>query len=69
VAHAYQGAAGMVRSAAVGAALTAMVFLTHSLWPAIVLHAALDWVGGLIGWLILRDAIAPSQEADLLSAR
>jgi membrane protease YdiL (CAAX protease family) len=67
--HAYQGAAGMVRSATLGAALTAMVALTHSLWPAIVLHAALDWMGGLTGWLILRDPGEVSDEPATLNPR
>lgn len=67
--HAYQGAAGMVRSATIGAALTAMVALTHSLWPAIVLHAALDWMGGLTAWLILRDPVASAQETQALNPR
>jgi uncharacterized protein len=55
--HLYQGKAGVVRTAAVGAALTVIVFVTRSLWPAIVLHAALDWMGGLTGWLVMRDAL------------
>ena len=58
-AHAYQGATGVVRSAAMGALLTAFVFVSQSLWPAIVLHAALDVMGGCIGWLIVRDAAPP----------
>ncbi|MEP6503379.1 MAG: CPBP family intramembrane glutamic endopeptidase [Betaproteobacteria bacterium] len=57
-AHAYQGAAGMVRSATLGALFTVLVAVTHSLWPGIVLHAAMDWMGGLTGWLILRDVPA-----------
>jgi membrane protease YdiL (CAAX protease family) len=60
-AHAYQGVAGMVRTALLGAGLTLIVFLTHSLWPAIALHAVLDGMGGWIGWLILRDRTAPAR--------
>ncbi len=67
--HAYQGTAGMLRSATIGAALTAMLALTHSLWPAIVLHAALDWMGGLTAWLILRDPVASSRDAGALNSR
>jgi membrane protease YdiL (CAAX protease family) len=67
--HAYQGAAGMIRSATLGAAFTAIVVLTRSLWPAIVLHAALDWTGGLTGWLILRDPEVSAQETEALRQR
>lgn len=60
--HSYQGAAGMIRSATLGAIFTAIVVMTRSLWPAIVLHAALDWMGGLTGWPILRDpGVSPLQ--------
>jgi len=38
------------------------VLLTRSLWPAIVLHAAVDAMGGVIAWLVLRDA-APKAAA------
>ena len=54
-AHAYQGASGVVRSALAGALMTAIVFVSQTLWLAIVLHAALDWMGGCIAWLILRE--------------
>jgi membrane protease YdiL (CAAX protease family) len=57
--HAYQGLAGVIRTALLGLVFTAVVLLTRSLWPAIVLHAAVDAMGGVIAWLILRDP-APS---------
>ena len=52
--------------AAVLAAMAADHFLTRSLWPAIALHAAVDAMGGVLGWLILREppaapAIEPSR--------
>jgi len=53
--HAYQGRAGVLRSAVFGAVFTLVVFLCQSLWPGIVLHALLDGMGGLIAWLILRE--------------
>jgi uncharacterized protein len=65
--HAYQGTAGMIRSAVAAAVFTAIVVVTRSLWPAIVLHAAVDWMGGLTGWLFLRDAARSPGEADALS--
>jgi len=64
VAHAYQGREGLARTAMMGAAFAAIVALAGSLWPAIVFHAALDAVGGWIGWLILRDdAARPGEDA------
>ncbi len=60
--HLYQGTSGMVKCGVLGAVMTAIVFLTHSLWPAIVLHAAIDCMGGLIGWLILREPAATPQD-------
>ena len=53
--HAYQGRAGVIRSAAFGAVATVIVVLCHSLWPVIVVHAALDWMGSLVAWTILRE--------------
>jgi membrane protease YdiL (CAAX protease family) len=59
-AHAYQGLGGLSRSALLGAALTAVVLVTGSLWPAIALHAVIDGMGGWIGWVILRDRPMPA---------
>lgn len=42
VAHSYQGRAGIVRAASIGAALTLVVAITGSLLPAMVLHATMD---------------------------
>lgn len=67
--HLYQGTSGMIKCAVLGAVMTAIVVLTHSLWPAIVLHAAIDWMGGLIGWLILREPAATPQAMEPLSPR
>ena len=36
------------------------LLVTRSLWPGIVLHAALDFVGGWIALLILREPAAAS---------
>lgn len=62
-AHAYQGAAGVIRTGLLGLVFTAIVLLSGSLWPAIVLHAAVDAMGGVIAWLILRDP-APMAAAE-----
>lgn len=56
-AHAYQGPAGVVRTGLFGLVFTAIVLLTRSLWPAIVLHAVIDAMGGVLAWLVLRDPV------------
>ena len=66
-AHAYQGVAGMIRTGLIGLVFTAIVLLSGSLWPAIVLHAAVDAMGGLTAWLILRDP-APKAAAAAASS-
>lgn len=48
--HAYQGMQGMIRVAAVGAVLTAMVLFCGSLIPVILLHAAIDVTQGRMAW-------------------
>jgi len=54
-AHAYQGLAGVIRTGLLGLVFTAVVLLTQSLWPAILLHVIGDALGGVIAWLVLRD--------------
>jgi len=63
-AHAYQGLAGIVRTGLLGLVFTAIVLMTRSLWPAIVLHAVVDAMGGVLAWLILRDPVLPSSAAE-----
>ncbi|MEQ8404589.1 MAG: CPBP family intramembrane glutamic endopeptidase [Oceanicaulis sp.] len=48
--HAYQGVAGMVRIIPITVVLTLLVLLGGTLWPAILLHVAVDMVGGLMLW-------------------
>jgi membrane protease YdiL (CAAX protease family) len=64
VAHAYQGLAGIVRTGLLGLAFTAIVLMTRSLWPAIVLHAIVDAMGGVLAWLVLRDPVLPTSAAE-----
>ena len=44
--HAYQGWRGIVMTTFAGAFLTAVVLVTGSLWPAIVIHALMDLHAG-----------------------
>ena len=50
--HAYQGWRGMIRASLMGALLMAVRLAADSLWPAMLLHAAADILGG---WLIYRS--------------
>ncbi len=49
-AHIYLGAAQVPRTALVGLALALIVVASGSLWPAIVIHAAIDLSSGEIGF-------------------
>jgi membrane protease YdiL (CAAX protease family) len=46
LAHAYQGARGIVATFAVGAFLAGVVWVSGSLWPAMLVHALLDLNAG-----------------------
>jgi hypothetical protein len=52
--HGYEGVKNVLIVGIVGCALTAVVILFGSLWPAIVIHALVDLQQGLAAWLILR---------------
>lgn len=51
--HAYQGMQGMIRILPVSVVLTVVFVLSGSLWPAILLHVAVDVLSGLMVWAIL----------------
>jgi membrane protease YdiL (CAAX protease family) len=53
--HAYQGVRGMIQTGIFGAFYTAIVWLTDSLWPAIVSHVLVDAFAGVMAWIALRD--------------
>lgn len=61
VAHAYQGVPGMLRTGFVGAFLTAVVLLSGSLYPAMLLHALMDLQAGRLA-LRLRELGSPLSE-------
>jgi len=46
--HAYQGWLGMIRTGVLGLLLAASLLLSGSLWPAILAHAILDLLAGLV---------------------
>jgi membrane protease YdiL (CAAX protease family) len=68
-AHIYQGCRLVPRTALVGLFLTVVVVLTKSLWPAILIHAAIDFYSGELGFSFNRAASEESPgrfAADLL---
>ena len=46
--HAYQGVLGVIRTGLLGLILAASFILSGSLWPAIIAHATVDLIGGLV---------------------
>ena len=63
--HAYQGVLGMVRAGLLGLMFCGPVLVAGTLWPAIVAHTLVDWIGGLmIGKRLLRDHGSPADPAD-----
>ena len=55
--HAYQGPSHGIRATLAGAVMTAIVVLTGSLIPAMVLHALMDLGGGIVGYQLLNDSV------------
>jgi membrane protease YdiL (CAAX protease family) len=53
--HAYQGRTGAVRATLAGAFMAALVLITDSLIPAMIVHALIDIGSGTIGYWLLRE--------------
>jgi hypothetical protein len=56
VGHVYLGIAQVPKTAMIGLILAIVVSLTGSLWPAMLLHAAVDWNSGELGFKLLGSA-------------
>jgi len=56
--HAYQGPRGVVLTGLVGLFLMGVVWLTGSLWAAIVIHALMDLHAGDMAWRVRAGEIA-----------
>jgi membrane protease YdiL (CAAX protease family) len=52
--HGYQGRAGIIKTAIVGAFMTLTVAATRSLIPAMIFHALIDIGGGVVAYTIIR---------------
>ena len=55
ICHAYQGWRGIVLTTFAGAFLTAVVLVTGSLWPSILIHALMDLHAGDLARRVFRD--------------
>ena len=53
IGHVYLGVAQVPKTAMIGLILAIVVSLSGSLWPAILLHAAIDWNSGELGFRLL----------------
>ncbi|HTW81494.1 MAG TPA: CPBP family intramembrane glutamic endopeptidase [Terracidiphilus sp.] len=51
--HTYLGVRQIPNTALIGMAMAALAILSGSLWPAMLLHAAIDWNSGEIGFKVL----------------
>lgn len=61
--HIYLGVAQVPRTALIGLVLALIAVGTGSLWPAMLIHAAIDLNSGEIGFRVGRAAAAPTTEA------
>ena len=52
--HAYQGVGGVVKTSILGAVMALLTWLTGSLIPAVLLHAAIDLLNGELAYRVLR---------------
>ena len=53
--HAYQGAAGMVKTGAVGLVLAALAVATGGLWAPMAVHTAVDLTSGRLAYAVLGE--------------
>jgi membrane protease YdiL (CAAX protease family) len=58
LAHSYQGAAGAVRTGAVGLGLAGLAVATGGLLAPMLVHSVVDLTSGRIAWLALRGPVA-----------
>lgn len=65
--HIYLGVAQVPRTAIIGLVLALIVVASGSLWPAMIIHAAIDLNSGEIGFRVGRAAAAISEVAPVTS--
>jgi membrane protease YdiL (CAAX protease family) len=61
IGHVYLGVRQIPNTAIIGMAMATLTILSGSLWPAMLLHAAIDWNSGELGFLVLNapETVAP----------
>ncbi|MGA3048129.1 MAG: CPBP family intramembrane glutamic endopeptidase [Terracidiphilus sp.] len=62
--HIYLGVKQVPRTFVVGLILALLAYFSGSLWPSMVLHAAIDWNSGELGYAILSKPRSAELEAD-----
>ena len=62
--HIYLGPKQVPRTFLVGLVLALLAYFSGSLWPSIVLHAAIDWNAGELGYALLKKPSGAMPEAD-----
>lgn len=55
IGHAYQGVAGVVKTAAVGAIMAGLTWGSGTVLPAIALHVAIDAINGHLAWRLIAE--------------
>lgn len=60
--HIYLGPAQVPKTALIGLILSGVVIASGSLWPAMLLHAAIDWNSGELGYRILSQPARPAAQ-------
>lgn len=60
-AHIYIGISHVIRTVIVGGVMAALVLATGSLWPAIILHAAIDLFSGDLAFQVLHNVPRASE--------
>ena len=61
--HLYLGPVHVLKTAAAGLFFACLVVASGSLWPAILIHAAMDWNSGEIGYRIMSQSTAEAPGA------
>jgi len=61
--HLYQGASGVLQTGVIGLIMSAVVAASGSLWPAMLLHASIDWGSGDAGHLAIETEAADAAAA------
>jgi len=60
--HAYQGVTGILKTMVVGLVLATLTVYAGSLWPAVLLHVAIDLQAGAIGYEVFGHAAADAAD-------